>query len=205
MQQGKEQLMRQGTDAGETPGAAAGKLKQQQAVRAKHSEKLRDILFREARRHVLQRDAGIDKVELASGKEAQIAGFVYYVLRAPSGMLPGGILIAAGVLDHGRRDIHSAHTVEVRGQRLGKPSDTASEVERCLFLKQGPKRFGIAEHCFDFEDTTLEEFLDVPRDILLFFGPRQNSAQRVLSGKRIPMLLQRTKVQPQLSTNRRTE
>src|ERR1035438_3752218 len=105
--------MRQGAHSGEMSSAMARQLKQKQAGRVQHSEKLRDVLFGEACRHVLERDAGVNKIELAVSKLVQIAGFVYQVLRTAL-----RTLVVACVLDHGGRDIHATHTLKGRGQRL---------------------------------------------------------------------------------------
>ena len=60
--------------------------------------------------------------------------------------------------------------------------------------------FHIAKHLIDFQHAGLEEFQNIPGDIFLF-RPCENGAQGILAAKGIPVLLERAKVQLQLSTS----
>ena len=103
----------------------ARQLKQGYAARREHSHKLNDIAAAVAGRHVLERDAGIDEIEMPVRKDAQIAFLVHHVLAAAA-----VLVVIIGLLDHGSGNIHAIDVLEMPGQGLGQPPDATSEIER---------------------------------------------------------------------------
>jgi hypothetical protein len=70
-------------------------LEQHCAARREQSHKLNDVAPAVAGRHVLERDAGIDEIEMPVGKDAQIAFLVHHVLAAAA-----MLVVIVGLLNH---------------------------------------------------------------------------------------------------------
>lgn len=92
----------------------------------------------------------------------------------------------------------------MHSQSFSETPHAAAEIERPFFLEQRLHGFGITDHFVDFYNSALEEFIDLPRPISVF-SPRENGAERILTAEKIPVFLERAKVQVQLSTNRTTK
>ncbi len=189
MHDGIEGLLDQRPDSGHRGGPLGWKLEQKQARGAEHSNELRYVLLCKALWHVLERDGGVHEIELPVIKPAQIARFVHQVFTTAD-----VTVIAAGVFDHGRRDIDAAHMFEMGGEGLGEPSDATAEIESGFLLPQRMDRSGVLEHRVDFYCSSSKEPLGVPGSIA-FFSARQNGSERVLAAKGVPMLLERAKAQ----------
>jgi hypothetical protein len=122
---------------------------------------------------VLQNDIGINEIELASGKEAQI----YFDVQMIFNLVPVPVELLR-LSNHGRGNIHAIDSLEMLRQRLGQSSQTAAKIQRRSLMHRDAGFPDSLEDASHFLFSRGKEFFGIPFPAAFVVG-RQNGPHRV--------------------------
>ncbi len=171
-----------------------GQLEQQRASGREQTHEFAQVAAAEARVHVLERDVGVNEIEVGGGERAQVPALVENVFAAI-----GEAVVAAGEFDHRRGNVYANDGFEVAGQGLGQPAGAATEIERVFFRGQWVSGFKVIHDAGDFPDAGGEELIHVPAVVVLA-RRGEDGPIRIALAEDGPLPLQRSEAHLPLSS-----